>query len=70
MFAFLMKSFVKPFESAGGYVSGQPAAAGPGTLQEIARLLLQPYVLPFELASFILLAALVGAIVIAKEDRD
>jgi NADH-quinone oxidoreductase subunit J len=69
-FAFLVKSFVRPFQSAGDLVSAGPAAAGPGTLQEIARLLLRPYVLPFELASLILLAALVGAIVIAKEDRD
>jgi NADH:ubiquinone oxidoreductase subunit 6 (subunit J) len=69
-FAFLVKSFVRPFQAAGDLVASEPAAAGPGTLQEIARLLLQPYVLPFELASLILLAALVGAIVIAKEDKD
>lgn len=70
-FAFFVKSFVKPFESASAsVVAARPAEAGAQTLQEIARLLLQPYVLPFELASLILLAALVGAIVIAKEERD
>jgi NADH-quinone oxidoreductase subunit J len=44
------------------------ALAGPTTMP-LAEALLKPYVLPFELASLILLAALVGAIVIAKEDK-
>ena len=35
----------------------------------IGRALLTKYVLPFELASIILLVAMVGAIVLAKEDR-
>ncbi len=68
VFAFLAKSFIQPM--AATMQAAQPAAAGPGTLQKIAEMLLRPYVLPFELASFILLAALVGAIVIAKEDRN
>lgn len=36
----------------------------------VAQALLQPYVFPFELASVVLLAVLVGAVVIAKEDTD
>jgi len=48
-------------------------AAGPADtdvgVNAVAAALLQPYVFPFELASLVLLAALVGAIVISKEDR-
>lgn len=50
----------------------QSASFGPAAQNQdvhaVARALLQPYVFPFELASVILLAALVGAVVIAKED--
>lgn len=70
MFAFLAKSFIEPFKATGGMVASVPAPADAGTLISIAQLLLQPYVLPFELASLILLAALVGAIVIAKEEKE
>jgi NADH-quinone oxidoreductase subunit J len=50
-------------------------AAGPANqdigVEAISKALLQPYVFPFELASVVLLAVLVGAVVIAKEDpRD
>ena len=47
--------------------------AGPANtavgVEAISRALLQPYVFPFELASVLLLAVLVGAVVIAKENR-
>lgn len=47
-------------------------AAGPASrgmdVPAMALALLQPYVFPFELASVVLLAVLVGAVVIAKED--
>lgn len=47
-------------------------AAGPARtdvgVEAISKALLQPYVFPFELASVILLAVLIGAVVIAKED--
>lgn len=69
-FAFLIKAFILPFKDGSPLLLDAPKAAGEGTLQQIAHMLLQPYVLPFELASLILLAALVGAIVIAKEDKD
>jgi NADH-quinone oxidoreductase subunit J len=70
VFAFLVKSFIKPFGMGAAMYDVAPKAADASTLQTIATMLLKPYVLPFELASFILLAALVGAIVIAKEDRE
>ena len=49
--------------------AGGPARDGVG-VAAVAQALLQPYVFPFELASLVLLAALVGAVVIAKEDDD
>ncbi len=49
-------------------------ASGPSAqladINVVAAALLQPYVFPFELVSLVLLAALVGAVVIAKEDDD
>jgi NADH:ubiquinone oxidoreductase subunit 6 (subunit J) len=48
-------------------VASGPASEGVG-VDAVAAALLQPYVFPFELASVVLLAVLVGAVVIAKED--
>ncbi len=44
------------------------AAEGPpmGSLSEVGRSLFGPFALPFEMASLVLLAAIVGAIVLAK----
>ncbi|MDO8588298.1 MAG: NADH-quinone oxidoreductase subunit J [Armatimonadota bacterium] len=50
-------------------VNPAPDALAVGTTMPLAEALLKPYLLPFELASFILLAALVGAIVIAREEK-
>jgi NADH-quinone oxidoreductase subunit J len=44
--------------------------AGTITVEQIGTLLMTEYVLPFELVSILLLAALVGAIVIAKGKED
>lgn len=70
VFAFLAKAFVKPFEVTGSMMGTSPKQADADTLQQIAHLLIQPYVIPFEIASLVLLAALVGAVVLAKEERD
>jgi NADH:ubiquinone oxidoreductase subunit 6 (subunit J) len=43
------------------------AAAAPGGTEELARALLTTHVAPFEISSAILLAALVGAIYLARE---
>lgn len=39
-----------------------------GSVPEVARLLYGPYVYPFELTSILLLAAIVGAVVMAKKE--
>jgi NADH-quinone oxidoreductase subunit J len=45
-----------------------PAIAPQGTTQAIGRLLFSQYLLPFELTSFLLLAAVVGVVVLAKKE--
>jgi len=50
-----------------GIVDIGPASQNSG-VDAVANALLQPYVFPFELASVVLLAVLIGAVVIAKED--
>ena len=42
------------------------AAAPSGTVAEIGRLLFTTYLLPFEITSFLILAAIVGAITLAR----
>lgn len=47
------------------------ASTGPaGTIRELSKTLFADYLLPFEIASLVLLVALVGAIVLALEDAD
>jgi NADH-quinone oxidoreductase subunit J len=43
---------------------------GPGSTRAIGLGLFRSYVLPFEVVSFLLLAALIGAIVLARRDED
>jgi NADH-quinone oxidoreductase subunit J len=47
----------------GGYVS-------PDTVNELSDMMLNKYILPFEIAATLLLAALVGAIILAKGDGE
>jgi NADH-quinone oxidoreductase subunit J len=50
-----------------------PVAAGgssPGNLAAVGNLLFTEFALPFEIASLILLAAIVGAVVVAKRKTD
>ena len=55
-------------------VSGQPPlwAAPPasGTVESIGRLLFTTYLLPFELTSFLILAAIIGAVTLAKQQSS
>lgn len=43
--------------------------AFPATAADLGRAFLKPYVVPFEVASVLLMAAMVGAIVLTKEDE-
>lgn len=54
-------------------LKGFPAVTPPDTVSEntasIGKLLLTTYVLPFEVVSLLLLAAMVGAIILARRER-
>jgi NADH-quinone oxidoreductase subunit J len=52
------------FPRAAGQVMQQPAGAGVG---ELGALLYQKYLVPFEIASLVLLVGLVGAVMLAKK---
>lgn len=44
-----------------------PAAPGPGNIEALADLLFREYLLPFEVASLLLLVAIVGSVMMAKK---
>jgi NADH-quinone oxidoreductase subunit J len=51
--------------------SAQPATASPNTTTyDIGELLFSKYLLPFEVTSLILLAALIGVIVLVKRESE
>lgn len=50
-----------------GTRAGVTASVQAGTIESIGRLLFTNYVLPFEAAGFLLLAATIGALVLAKK---
>jgi NADH-quinone oxidoreductase subunit J len=49
-----------------GLAPAAPAAAVPGGVEPIARLLFTRYLFPFELTSVLLLAAMVGVLLLAR----
>ena len=53
-----------------GSIPVSPSATVQGTTQAIGHLLFQNYLLPFELTSFLLLAAVVSVVVLAKKDES
>jgi NADH-quinone oxidoreductase subunit J len=44
------------------------AAGGPGNVQQLGRLLYVDYLVPFEVASILLLVAMIGAIILARRE--
>lgn len=47
----------------------QPVASLPGNIENIGKLLFTKFLLPFEVSSVLLLAAIIGAIVLAKKEQ-
>ena len=47
-----------------------PLATSSGTVESVGRLLFTTYLLPFELTSFLILAAIIGAVTLAKRSPD
>ena len=66
--------FVSRAESVRGWlrpaiVNTVVASKGPGNTERIADVLFSQYLLPFELASLLLLAAVVGSVFMARKER-
>ena len=51
-------------------VPAEAVAQASGTVESIGRLLFTTYLLPFELTSFIILAAITGAVTLAKQKSE
>jgi NADH-quinone oxidoreductase subunit J len=56
--------------ASGNNGDARPAAAPPGGVEAIGRLLFTDYLFPFELTSVLLLAAMVGVLVLARRRAD
>jgi len=61
--AVVLRSVAIPADS--GFL--RPLQAGFGSVEAVGRSLFTTYLLPFEIASFLLLAAIIGAVVLAKK---
>lgn len=66
VFAALLLSL---FRRSGAEIRGAGASAGLSEIAPLARLLFSDYLLPFEALSVLLLAALVGAFVLARKEE-
>ncbi|MDH5542299.1 MAG: NADH-quinone oxidoreductase subunit J [Nitrospinota bacterium] len=63
--AFVMTSLASAVNS-GGLPAAGPESAEFGTVVGVAKVLFTNYLLPFEIASVLLLAAIVGAVILSK----
>ena len=64
----LVLALVKGRSSAAGVASGESAEKGLGNTEALGDVLYSTYLFPFEVASLILLVAMIGAIILAKKD--
>ncbi len=55
-------------KAAEGLAPSAPAATGMGNTESIGEVLYSTYLFPFEVASLILLVAMIGAVILAKRD--
>ena len=65
LLAFVAVRFLAEFK--GEAMALPPVTAEYGTLESVGRLIFGPQILPFEVASVLLLAAIMGAVAIAKK---
>ena len=66
LLAALLRILLAPSRTA---MPARPPAAS-GTVESVGRLLFTAYLLPFELTSFLILAAIIGAVTLAKRSPD
>lgn len=71
LFVLMFVGVIWPVWGTGGMYAGQPLAEEVGTTTDLGVALLDgnQYVLPFEVASLLLTAAMIGAIVIARDEE-
>ena len=62
--------FVQIFSRSSGTAGFPSLRAAGGTVESIGRELFTTYLLPFELVSFIILAAIIGAVTLAKQEAS
>ncbi len=67
---FLQFAFMILFSKGTPVNAGVAASVKAGTIEQIGRELYSNYILPFEAAGYLLLAATVGALVLAKKKFD
>jgi NADH-quinone oxidoreductase subunit J len=70
LFLFSSLAITSFFAFTGKYKKMSDVAEVQGTIESVGRLLYSTFSFPFELVSFILLAAIVGAIVLAQKKFD
>ncbi len=66
----LFVSMVSLFKGGGSLLASVDIAKDFGTTKAVGKLLFTEYLLPFEIASVLLLAAIVGAVILAKRRID
>jgi NADH-quinone oxidoreductase subunit J len=71
MFVLLTVAVILPVWGQNGSLAGQPVSEVVATTTDLGKALVDgnQYVLPFEVASLLLTAAMIGAIVIARDDE-
>ena len=72
LFAFLLAGVILPVWGPGSVAAGQAVSDVVGSTKDLGVALVDgnQYVLPFEVASVLLTAAMIGAIVIARDDDE
>ncbi len=66
----LLALLVRVVTAPGGGPALAAAPAANGTVEEIGRALFTTYLLPFELTSFLILGAIIGAVTLAKRSPN
>ncbi|MDP1676127.1 MAG: NADH-quinone oxidoreductase subunit J [Bacteroidota bacterium] len=64
---FLELLYILGFSSANNYTQQSPTAVEMGTVEYIGKILFTKFLFPFEITSFLLLAAIIGAVMLAKK---
>ena len=59
--------YILGFSSANNYTQQSPSAVEMGTVEYIGKVLFTKFLFPFEITSFLLLAAIIGAVMLAKK---